>query len=63
MSSEGASAITYDRQLLLLGSKPNVMLDLSEVLRYECHTRGGRGGLKVTSRENVHRQTHVQGVR
>jgi hypothetical protein len=40
MSSEGASAITYDRQLLLLGSKRNVMLDLSEVLRYGIDSYG-----------------------
>src|SRR3981081_4407389 len=40
MSSEGASAITDDRQLLLLGSKRNVMLDLSEVLRYGIDSYG-----------------------
>ena len=34
MSGQEARAPTYDRQLLLLGPKRNVVLDLWEILRY-----------------------------
>ncbi|MDQ6675149.1 MAG: class I SAM-dependent methyltransferase [Chloroflexota bacterium] len=34
MKGDSATALTYDRQLLLLGSKRNVVLDLWEILRY-----------------------------
>jgi hypothetical protein len=34
MSNDSATDLTYDRKLLLLGSKRNVVLDLWEILRY-----------------------------
>src|SRR3981081_1769503 len=40
MSSDHATALTYDRQLLLLGSKRNVVLDLWEILRYGSDSYG-----------------------
>jgi hypothetical protein len=47
MGSEGASSITYDRQLLLLGSKRNVMLELWEVLRYGIDSYGDAGYVSI----------------
>jgi hypothetical protein len=40
MDTEGATARSYDRQLLLLGSKRNVVLDLWEVIRYGIDSYG-----------------------
>jgi len=40
MSNDSAPALMYDRQLLLLGSKRDVVLDLGEILRYGADSYG-----------------------
>jgi hypothetical protein len=40
MSNEEAVALTYDRDLLLLGPKRNALLDLWEVCRYGADSYG-----------------------
>jgi len=47
MSSDGSAALTYDRQLLLLGSKRNAVLDLSEVVRYGTDSYGDANYVSV----------------
>ncbi len=47
MSSGRATAITYDRKLLLLGSKRSALLDLWEVLRYGTDSYGDANYLSV----------------
>jgi 16S rRNA G966 N2-methylase RsmD len=47
MSNDRATTLTYDRQLLLLGPKRNMILDLWEVFRYGTDTYGDANYVSV----------------
>jgi hypothetical protein len=61
MSNEEAVALTYNRDLLLLGPKRNVLLDLWEVLRYGADSYGDVNYVSVYGLQP--REWYARGIR